>query len=364
MSNIFDCYYQCGDKKFLNIWQAFDEQCKTNQFPKFVLDKEFLESIKNIKRPKNLSGGYIKNLIVQRLKNLRKKYKYMRLALGGGTDSFSILKYCVENDIYIDEVFTHMVSIIPNTRSDIEYLPALIYAEKYQGKQIGNVIRIHPTIEECEYPLQTGWYKNPNFVRGNHFPVRPAIASQYYTKSKLPLNESITIFGFDKPYVYNNDGKLYWIQMDSGLGEVMGCKNILPLFLDKENPELTVCMTYALLDHANTNMRFIGFDKRTKNLKKILEGMGLESTGHRFIDHAFLGKTKYEFQNKKNRMYHDELRKKNRQDIIDAYFFTHKLIILQYKDLPHAIEILDSKFVKSVLRHSEKIPIYQDSFGS
>jgi len=365
MSNLFDCYYQCGDKKFLNIWQAFDEQFKTQQVPELILDKDFLSSISNLKKPKNLSRTYIKNLIVQRLKNLRKKYKYLRLALGGGTDSFSILKYCVENDIYLDEVFTHMVSIKSNIKSDIEYLPALMYAEKYQGQQIGNVVRIHPIINECEFPLQNGWYKNPDFIRGNHLPVRPSIPNQYYKRSNLPLNESVTIFGFDKPYVINEQGKLYWMQMDSGLGEIMGCENLLPLFFDKENPELTVSLTYALLENSNNSVPFIGYDLQSKENKfKILNAMGLESTGHYFIDHHLLGKSKYEYQNKKNRMYHKELQQLGRQDIIKAYFRTHKLIILQYQSLPHAIEILDNTIVKSVLRQSKKIPIFQDSFGA
>lgn len=362
---LFDQCYECGDKKFYNIWQAFDHQHLTGHSPHYTLDQDFIASIKNIKRPINLNHQYIKNLMVNRLKQLRKQYKYLRLALGGGTDSFSILKYCVDNDIYLDEVFTHMVSINPNVKSNIEYLPALLYAEKHQRKQIGNVVRIHPTMEECEFPLQNGWYKNPNLIRGNHLPVRPSIPSQYYTKSKLPLDESVTIFGFDKPYVINENGTLYWMQMDSGIGEIMGCKNVLPLFFDKENPELTVSMTYALLENSNTDASFIGYDIQPKEHKlKILNAMGLESTGYHFIDHHLLGKSKYEFQNKKNMLYHAELKQHGRHDIIDAYFRTHKLIISQYQNLTHAIETLEKRVVKTVLRQSKKIPIYQHSFGS
>ena len=72
---LFDQWYECGDKRFLNIWQAFDYQKESGYFPHYRFDQEFLNSIKNIKRPKNLNHNYIKNLIVKRLKQLRNEYK-------------------------------------------------------------------------------------------------------------------------------------------------------------------------------------------------------------------------------------------------------------------------------------------------
>jgi ABC-type microcin C transport system permease subunit YejB len=124
-------------------------------------------------------------------------------------------------------------------------------------------------------------------------------------------------------------------------------------------------MTYGLIENSDTSQKYIGYDLQPVERKtKILNSMGLESTGHYYIDNHIQGKTMFEFDNIKNKLYLKQLQTLGRQDIIDAYFKTHKIIILQYRNLPHAIEIHDNKYVKSTLRLSEKIPIYQDSFGA
>jgi hypothetical protein len=364
--SFFNQWYNSNGKKFYNIWQAFDYQKETGTFPEYKLDDDFINLIKNIKKPKNLDHNYIKNLIVRRLKELREKYKYLRLALGGGTDSWSILKYCIEYDIYVDEVFTQMNTIkVDNIKSNIEYLPSILYAEKFVGKNIGKVLRLHSTIEDWENYLIPDWYKDPNFIRGNHLPGRWCIPCQFYKKTDLPLDQCVTIHGLDKPLVQNQKGKLYWTQLDTGISEIMGVENILPLFFDKGNPELTVAMTYGLLDNSDTTKEYIAYDTQPKNKKlRILNAMGLVSTGHHFLDFHLLGKYKFDFQNYKNRLARKEIIQLGRKDIIDEYFRNMKSMILQYKDLSHGIEIKDKIYLKTINRLSQKVPIYQDSFGS
>lgn len=363
---LFDQWYECGDKKFLNIWQAFDYQKESGHLPLYRFDPEFIKNIQNIKRPKNLNHQYIKNLIVNRLKNLRKKYKYLRLSLGGGTDSFSLLKYCVEHDIYLDEVFTHMITIDrSDVRHNIEYLPALRFAESHVGNSIGKVIRIHPTIQDSSYPLIKDWYSNDNIIRGSQVAGRCSIFSQYYNRTELPLNDCMNIFGLDKPYIRKENGQLFWTQIDGGISEIMGCPNTIPLFFDKHNPELAVAMTYALLEKSDTTKEFIGYDIQPKHKKlDILNHMGLESTGHHYLDFHLWGKAPYEYQNKKNIIAQKELIKLGRKDIVDAYYDTMKIMILKYKDVPYGIEVQDNIHVKAVNRLCQKVPIYQDSFGS
>lgn len=364
---LFDQWYECGDKKFHNIWQAFDHQKQTGHFPHYRFDQTFIDALKNIKRPKNLSHQYIKDLIVTSLKKLRSQYKYLRLALGGGTDSYSILKYCVQNDIYLDEVFTYMVSIDPSdVKSNIEFLPAINYAKQHVGQTIGNVRLLHPTIKDYECVFEKDWFKNTDYVRGSQLPGRITNAvSRWYNQTNLPLDDSVTVFGLDKPYVENINGKMYWMHIDSTISEIMGCQHTLPLFFDKHNPELHVAMTYALLENSDTTMSFIGYDTQPKHKKnKIISMMGLESTGHHYIDHHLLGKTPFGNQNLKSIRAQKEIKNIGRQDILDAYHASIQQIIKKYSNLPHAIEIDNAVSIKSVSRFTQKIPIYQDSFGS
>jgi len=363
---LFDQWYECGDKKFFNIWQAFDYQKQTGHFTHYRFDREFLDSIKNIKRPKNLCHQYIKNLIITRLKQLRKQNKYLRLALGGGTDSFTILKYCVQHDIYIDEVFTQMTSIDSTAiKPNIEYLPAFNFARRHVGTCIGRIKRLHPTIKDLENVLVSDWYKDPRFVKGNHLPGRWCIPNVYLKHTNLPINETITITGIDKPFIKRHDNKFYYCQIDSTISELMGCDNVLPLFLDKHNPELAVAMAYGLLDHGDTTKDFISYSSQPADKKlAVLHNMGLESTGHHFIDFHLLGKNTVDVLNRKNQAAHKELRDLGRQDICDGFLSCMDKIIKDYQHLPHTITIKDSKYIETVRRLTDEIPIYQDSFGS
>ena len=363
---LFDQCYECGDKTFLNIWQAFDHQKQTGHFPHYKFDSEFIALIQNIKRPINLNHQYIKNLLVNRLKQLREQYKYLRLALGGGTDSFSILKYCVEHDIYLDEVFTQMTSIDPNAiKPNVEYLPALLFAEQHVGKSIGSVVRLHPTITDLENVLVPYWYKNLDYVKGNHLPGRWCIPNVYFNKTDLPHNETLTITGIDKPTVQRHEDGFFWSQIDSTISELMDCKNVLPLFFDKGNPELTVAMTYGLLDSADTSKDFISFSNQPNHKKlEVLLSMGLESTGHYFIDFHLLGKNVIDINNQKNKLAHKELAMLHREDICDALHSSYKQVVTDYQQLPHAIKTYQGKYKETIRRYSQKVPIYQDSFGA
>ena len=128
----FPQYYLCGEKQFTNLFQAFDHQKNTGHFPHYEIDPELIESLKHIKRPKNLSTQYIRDLIIKGLRQIRNKNSKLRLCLGGGTDSWTILDVCIKNDIYLDEVVTGLVSFEGDVRADLEYLPAIAYAKNHE----------------------------------------------------------------------------------------------------------------------------------------------------------------------------------------------------------------------------------------
>ena len=53
--------------------------------------------------------------------------------------------------------------------------------------------------------------KNTNYVRGSQLPGRITNAvSRWYDKTNVPLDRSLTIFGLEKPYIENINGKMYW----------------------------------------------------------------------------------------------------------------------------------------------------------
>ena len=356
-------WYQCGNKTFFNIWQSFDETIKTNNFTSWHIDPELPNILKNIKRPKNNTFNYIQNLIVKLLKTLRKKYNILRLGLGGGIDSITILKLAIENDIYIDETVACLVSIVGDKKSDIEFLPNLNFAKKYEGKSIGKITTISPTIQDYDYLNDPNWFKNENILKGQYVPWRPCSPNQWIPRAQTDMSDGITILGIDKPLIEFKNKQPYWTTVDRDIDEVMGIDNVYCLFLDKNNPELVACHTYAYLDSIkqipeNGYVNWETFNNKEKI--SLIPKLGLYSTGHYFNDVALLGKTKFSW-NYKTRRSKRELLKLGRNDIWNKIEATFEYIRKSYQNYPHLIES-DGKLTKSIGRKGPSIKILPNKF--
>jgi len=356
----FPQHYLCGEKKFTNLFQAFDHQKLTGHFPLYEMDHDLINSLKHIKRPKNLSTKYIRELIIHGLIQLRKNKNKLRLCLGGGTDSWTILDICIDNDIYIDEVVTGLVSLQGDVRADLEYLPAVKHAKKYEGKQIGVVKSPRPTLKDLGYVDVPEWYKQ---TRGRIMPCRPFFTQWYDKQLTDPGWTNIT--GWSKPSFKVQDGKIFLCHLDGLMGEWMGI-DFVPLWLDKNNPELHVAMSYMMLDHIPKQMlskdNFVQIDtlKDPKLENKILRALGME-TPRAWLNLHFLGKKPYD-QNTKTKYFNKELHRLGLEAFLQKYMQSMLEVHQQYKDLPHAIE-KSGNFVQTVGRFSQKIPILQHKFG-
>lgn len=390
MSQLFHNYYQCGDEKFYNIFQAFAHQKKTAHYPLYKIDQEFVDSISNFSKPKRYDREYLQGLMVKRLREIRKKYNKVKLAYGGGTDSHTIVKVCADNDIHLDEVIIQMSSITGNLRTNLEYVAGLKHIKQYEGKQIGKITELHPTRDDLKFIDDPDWYQNENINAGANLPWRVYSLRKMITDSMAGEHDAIMITGHDKPRFLIEDGILYWCVSDKGVGEMMGTPSTLPLFFDKENPELTVGMAYAMLDHididvSNKQTRDISFNMLgTEKKYKILEACGFHRMRNHFLNVGLLGKALFN-HNRKNKRFINELRELGEHDFLEKIFDTHKRIFKLYGDLPDAINNmsvipLDAsqrlarirgadryKYiigVQSTGRRSQKVPILQDKFGS
>jgi hypothetical protein len=355
--------YKSGNKKFYNLFQALDHSKRTKNHVYYEFDKEFVKSISGHTKPTKNSTQLIKNLMVRGLRQMRQKYKHLRLALGGGTDSWTILKICVNNDIYLDEVVCGMVSFFGNVRADLEYLPAIKYARQYEGQQIGRIILMPPTKESIDFINDPEWFKNPDI--GQLFPMRPFFSHLGRSLMNDPDSDFANITGLCKPIVLVKDGKPYWTQLDvKAIGEWMGVKNHCPLFYDKDNPELTVAMTYAFIDSLPDlkNDGVYDYDQITdrKVKDKILDsfGMRLEKP---WLNYHFLGKKRFDL-NIKMRYFFKELSQIGMDDYIKKWFDSMETIKQNYKDVPYAIEI-EGRHVKPVGRFCQMLPISSEKFG-
>lgn len=368
MSYHFEQYYRCGEKRFYNIFQAFKEQSHTGHFPEYVIDHDLIENLKGFTRPRNIDRKTLQALMVRRLKEIRKKYNKLRLAYTGGTDSYTILKLCVENDIYIDETITHMISIENNLRTNLELVAGLRLAKEHEGKSIGVCTEFHPSTNDLDFVNDPDWYLDEKLVPGtnitNRFFSLPHALGEVLSKN----DGGVVLTGFEKPRFLIEDGILKWCTVDCHVGDVMGLTKTIPFFLDKENPELVVSMSYAMLDRLNiqdllSKDQLIGWNTFGRHkMDELLTHCGFYSTPHVFINHALLGKTNFNL-NRKTKRFHNELRKLGHEDFVNKVFKTHDRILALYGDLPHALQT-EGQLVKATTRFSQKIPILRHKFAS
>jgi len=368
MSYFFNSYYKCGDKSFHNIFQALREQRQTKHFPKFVLDEDLVSILADSKKPKRLDSQYIRSLMIARLKDLRKKYGKLKIAYSGGTDSYTIMKLCVDNDIYIDETITQMTSIRKDVRTNLEYYAGVRLAKKYEGTLIGKCTELHPSDADLNFVNDKEWFYDEKIITGPIIPFRVYSTPDIIKQAIGSEEDTIVLMGYEKPRFEIENGKLYWTVIDSSVGEMMGQQNTVPFFLDKENPELVTALAYAVLDKLDVNQslstnQLIGFNslEHSKQIE-LLDACGFHKTPHHFINVGLLGKTVFNF-NRKARRFFKELQSHAKQEFIDKIYHTHKTISALYKDLPYALEF-DGDLVKSVVRYSQRIEIGPSKFGS
>ena len=353
--------YKSGDKLFYNLFQALDYSKQTGHHVYYEFDKQFIESLSGCKKPVTISNQLIPRLMVKGLKQIREKHSKVRLALGGGTDSWTILKLCIENDIYLDEVVSGLVSLVGDVRTDLEYLPAIKYAKKYEGSKIGEVKTISPTKKSLEFINEREWFKK---IGGPLLPIRPFFSQLGKSLMNADTNFA-NITGLCKPTILVKDGKPYFAQLDvKSIGEWMHIKNHYPLFYDKDNPELTVAMVYAFIDSLPSIKNDGVYDYTTVSDRKIKDRI-LDSFGMKldrpWLNYHLLGKAKFDL-NIKARRFIKELPKIGIHGYMEKWYDSMNYIHNQYKDVPYGTET-DGKNVRPTGRFCQMVPILKERFG-
>ena len=364
MQTNFHQWYECSSEKYYNLWQIYEQHQQHlidgTKHIEYVIDPELIEVLKNFKKPRT-DKKYIQSLIVDSLKKIRKKYNKVRLLYSGGTDSHTILKTAIDNDIYIDETITHMVSMEDNPKVNIEYLPGLKYANLHTQKQIGKITVIRPVIDDIAYYNDDNWYLDQSIVKGSPIWLRGQYICRYMPKAD---QGTITLTGYEKPQVVKEAGQLYWSINDNPMSELMEVDSIYNFFCDKNNPELLVSQLYAFVDNVDKFEQFhntiYSFDVHKR--MTLVNKLGYCSTGRPYLDKALIGKQTFN-TSLKNRLFIKELIKLGYQSTFDQILKTNKKIFLKYHNIPHGIEY-NNGFVEPVSRFSKKIPIYQDCMGS
>jgi hypothetical protein len=174
----------------------------------------------------------LKQMYVERAKQLRDQYDYLILAFSGGSDSNEILETFLENNIFIDEIQTvHYESLL--NRLDDDYLKkhdTLGVLYEYRGAVLPKLKRVKElspntkinSMDLSDYAYDQIVGRKFDYMGMNHNPtngmslIKPLRIYNYYMHTYNNLNSPkknkvAFIRGFEKPWLFvtENDNLIF-----------------------------------------------------------------------------------------------------------------------------------------------------------
>jgi hypothetical protein len=214
-------FYQVGDFKSYSKFDACTVAEKTNQALKWNFNDEVYQSINWEQEPaESLSELYCK-----RAQQLREKYDYLVLWFSGGADSTNILDSFLMNNIKLDEVTSYVNYEATGNR--FNFLNAEIYNVAVprieQARKLQPWLR-HTLVDLSQMTMDHFQKKDTKFDWVYHMNgyFNPNNTSKQDIKLKVQHWRDMIdqgkrvcfIHGFDKPRVFNINGKYYFKFID------------------------------------------------------------------------------------------------------------------------------------------------------
>lgn len=361
----FTTHFDVGGKKFANIFQAYDHSIKTKTFCYFKIDQIWIDQVNSIVLSHEPDVGSLKNLIIKKLKHLRKTHNYLVLSYSGGTDTHTILKTAMENKIYIDEIFTELPGLIPNPMTDEEQILGLNYCKKYLGTLIGKITTQRWNMKDYDFLDVHEWWKNPAINLSTQIRYRPSYAIKL--KELYDKIDGVVITGHDKPYLRYKNNKFYWWNRDGDSAEWMRTPNCFCFFFDPE-----ICVTYAYLLKKTIFQNKLKYFKKVEDRYDFLWHLDRSETDRVYSAMGYDWQNKidqYKFTFKPHTTTHYNY--KNQQALKDFKLLGHSEIIEkiqksmdevwnQYKHYPYMVERDKNHVVKIVDRYTQMFELTEN----
>jgi hypothetical protein len=230
VDNPIQGYYLVGNKRFDNKTMAFIVATSTKQQVKWIFHDDVWSKFSTdipIHTP-------LKELYKRRAQQLRDKYDYLILSYSGGSDSWTILNTCIQNNIFIDELYIRWplkavkgskLIYTPNT-VDMSAANSLSEWDFVIEKDIEWVRKVSPKTKITIYDWTedaTTDLTEKEFYITNHFislwNIKRFVTQGDLEKRMLDIGKKVgVIFGIDKPLISAEEDGCYMYFFDHAVG--------------------------------------------------------------------------------------------------------------------------------------------------
>jgi len=237
-------HYKVGEKTFDNYWAACLESKKSGHFAEYVIPQWHIDQLLKVDVP-HIMEYSAEYWINRKLEYIADSYSTTRLQYSGGTDSHTILCQAKKLGIKFDSLWTCTGGLQGDPYYDEEFVLAFKFLQENPDYvQKHEVFR--PKIEDFEFWLDA---QSPYVIPRFEFTFRPH--TRFISMRGLePVDK--TISGHNKPMLFVNNSKFYWIIEDAS-DNVGWLPNNINFFEDGIVPELSVHQAYLVKGYIETH---------------------------------------------------------------------------------------------------------------
>jgi hypothetical protein len=262
-------YYRVGDKNFNFKINALEEATRTNQSIQWEFNTD---AYRNLNWRKS-SGASLSTLYRLRAEQLRNQYDYLVLAFSGGSDSYTVLRSFIDNNIHLDEIVcdwplsqTEQLKISAdaspenyNSEWALAIKPVLEYVQQHHPKIKITVTDSLQSLSNEDHEDTCTLTQIHNYVSIKRY---RKILERIRTLSDQHRNVAL-VLGIDKPrmYVDKNVFCVYfsdaacWIK--SSIGKYT--RNVEYFYWTPNMPEIVLEQAHTIYQHVLQNKNSVAF---------------------------------------------------------------------------------------------------------
>lgn len=242
-------YWQVGEQKTFNKLQAI-------LWANGDLDKIHYYFIDEVWDQFNWSQKptqSIAKLMNIRCRQLRDKYKQIRVAYSGGYDSQCILNSFVSSKIPVDGIFVRIKDFYPVKENLLAIQQATVLKNTIWPAMAIDIRYIHAQ-DFCNFYKQNSndWINagasiEPWFTKNNVAFFENYNKHYQHTPENFLSKASCDIYGYEKPKLWIENGNWYATMIDSALMWIAGA-NVENFYISSDLPELHHAQTWAMIE--------------------------------------------------------------------------------------------------------------------